>query len=102
MSETIGIADRVATSASRRRLLGRIGTAALAAAVAAGVLMTVPSAAEADRPTPGVCGLQSIPECVGALEGAACGGLDASGYCLGAPNCYCFIGKGKRGRRGGH
>jgi hypothetical protein len=103
MFEKVGAkAGQVVTSVSRRELLGRFGRGALAVAVAVGGILALPSIAMGDRPVPGYCDpLLSIPECAGAIEGTACGGLDSGGYCSGAPACGCYLGKRKRWRRDG-
>jgi hypothetical protein len=103
MFERIGEkAEQLATSVSRREFLGRLAGGALAVAAAVGGILALPSVAHADRPGPGYCDpALSIPDCAGAMEGWACGGLDYGGYCKGAPACGCYLGKRKRWRRDG-
>lgn len=84
-----------------RKVTKRLGIATLTAVVTAGLMLATSRDVQATKPAPAVCGLNSIAECRGALEGSACGGLSAAGYCSGAPNCFCFSGKVNHGRHGG-
>jgi hypothetical protein len=115
------IAERAATSASRRQFLGRVGKGALAAAgVVASYLAVGPQAEAAKRCTTdancrrgyicvagkciqgvrsSVCGIVSDPRCVGKTQGAWCPAGTRSGVCVGVPACICFVRNGGRGGR---
>ena len=92
MLETIGPAKK-----SRRQVLRWLGGAALAAAIAAGGILTLPDVAKAEKPAPAVCGPNSDIYCRGGYEGNSCGG--GYGQCKGAPDCFCWVKPGNgRGR----
>ena len=65
------MAEQVATRASRREFLGRLGSAALAAAAAVGGILAFPSAGEAGKPT--CSATYSCFACAGMPVGAKCG-----------------------------
>jgi hypothetical protein len=80
------IAERAATSASRRQFLGRIGRGAMAAAAAVSGLLVFPGHAEAAT----VCGPGSISYCRGRPVGSPCGSPRGPyGICTQSPNCTC-------------
>jgi hypothetical protein len=82
------LAERAATSVSRRQFLGRLGRAAVAAAAALGGLLALPDDAAA---APRVCGAGSAGACLGKAQGATCRAGRYFGKCLAAPLCYCRI-----------
>jgi hypothetical protein len=86
------VAERVATSASRRQFLGRVGRGAMALAAALGGLLALPEDAEATT----VCGPASAGQCRGRPVGSLCGTRNRPGRCTGAPNCRCSPLKGRR------
>ncbi len=96
MLEKIGqMAERAATSVSRRQFLGGIGRGAAAVAAAIAGLLALPGSTEAGPPQQS-CGWDSVFECSGRLTGDACG--NGAGTCRrirGSTGCYCWI-KGKK------
>jgi hypothetical protein len=82
------VAERVATSASRRQFLGRLGRGAMGVAAAVAGLLAIPSTADA---APRACGAGSAGYCLGKKQGDRCRVGRYSGICLAAPLCYCRI-----------
>jgi hypothetical protein len=117
------IAEKSATSASRREFLGRLGRGALIAAGAVGGFLAFGSEAQAGRRRcttdagcprgyiceagrcvkgvrpPQTCGVGSDNFCAGLAEGAYCQIGTTAGICVGAPACTCQPGGGRRGGR---
>jgi hypothetical protein len=113
MFEKVGqIAQRAATSASRREFLGRLGRGALVAAGAAASFVAFGTDAQAGRKCttdedcprghicqggrcvkgvrpPEACGPDASPSCFGKSEGSPCQSGRLTGVCVGAPNCFC-------------
>jgi hypothetical protein len=115
------IAERSATSASRREFLGRVGRRAMIAAGVVGGFLAFGSEGQAGknrrctsdancprgyicegggcvkgiRP-PQACGTDSETSCVGKVEGQWCPAGTRSGVCRGAPNCGCVVENGGR------
>ena len=117
MFEKLGeIAQRSATTASRRQFLGRIGRGALFTAGVVGGFLAFGSEAQAGRRRrkrcttdancprgyicdggrcikgvrpPQVCGMNSPLQCRGRAEGSGCGSPGRPGRCVGAPDCRC-------------
>jgi hypothetical protein len=81
------IAERSATSASRRQFLGRIGRGALVAAGAISGFLAF--GAEAQAGGLKVCGTGSAWQCAGRPVGSLCGTPSRPGRCKGAPDCTC-------------
>jgi hypothetical protein len=88
------VAEQMATTASRREFLGRLGQGALTVAATLGGLLALPGAAEAGRIA--ACDLGSVGYCRGKKQGDRCRVGRYSGICLGAPLCYCRIASGAR------
>ena len=92
MFERFGrLAEEVATSASRREFLGRLGRAALMATGAVAGVLAAPTIAEAGRRP--LCDATSDAACIGLEEGSRCGGRDYIGRCKRVPGtsatCTC-------------
>jgi secreted PhoX family phosphatase len=84
------MAEQVATRASRREFLGRFGSAAMAAATAAGGLLALSAAAEA---APRACDPStSESQCAGVPVGTPCSSNAAKGTCsdAGRPKGRCL------------
>ena len=81
-------AERLATSASRRQFLGRVGQGALVLAGALGSLLALPGGAMADR-KPRACRLGSDSACDGLKEGDACSTATELGVCVSLKHSYC-------------
>ena len=64
-------AERVATRASRRQFLGRLGRGAMAAAAAAAGLLALPTVSRGAK-KPYICPAGSWWRCVGQPEGTTC------------------------------
>ena len=81
-------AEQMATSVSRRQLLGRLGSAALAAAAAVGGILALPDVAQAQA---GVCGPQSSLTCRNAPFNSRCRAGTFVGHCrrYGYNTCFC-------------
>ena len=80
------IAERSATSASRREFLGRIGRGALIAAGAVSGFLAFGAEAQAGRR---VCGINSVWQCAGRVAGSPCGSPGSRRKCVGGPDCRC-------------
>jgi hypothetical protein len=105
------MAEQVATKASRREFLGRLGQGAAVMAAALGGLLAAPGVAMAGRSCstnwdcpsnqscnggrcvkgrgPRICDANSVPECVGFSLGQSCGPFGYGNYCYGGPSCTC-------------
>jgi hypothetical protein len=118
------VAQRAATSASRREFLGRLGHGALTVAAAAAGYLAFGSKAQAGRRRctadsqcprgyicvagrcnkgvrpPQACGTGSDNYCLGLVEGAGCLIGTTAGICVGAPACCCRPSGGPRGGGG--
>lgn len=87
------LAERLATSASRREFLGRFGRAALALAAGAAAIVALPALGDAAKKPPLVCDGYSYTGCIGRPEGSPCtGSFGITGSCR-APRssttCVC-------------
>jgi hypothetical protein len=116
------IAERSATSVSRRQFLGHVGRGALVAAGVVGAYLAFGSEAQAGkrsrrctvdadcprghicdggRCVKGVrnqaCGAGSDNYCAGLVAGAGCQIGTTAGICVGAPACTCVPSGGGRG-----
>jgi hypothetical protein len=92
------VAERVATSASRRQFLGRVGRGAMAVAAAVGGLLALSSDANAAGHRR-ACDASSHLYCRGLVEGAYCQIGTTGGTCVGAPACYCRPSRPRGGGR---
>jgi hypothetical protein len=88
------LAEQAATGASRRQFLGGIGRRALACALAATALLSLPDDTDA---APKSCGQESDIYCRGLAAGAYCQIGTTPGTCVGAPSCYCRPSPPRRG-----
>jgi hypothetical protein len=90
MFEKVGqLAERVATSVSRRDFLGRFGRGAMAVAAAAAGLLALPNSAQAAAQ---YCDVTSEAECIGKKFGSRCVDASGPGRCKNFGNinsCYC-------------
>jgi hypothetical protein len=84
-------AEKMATSASRRQFLGRLGRGAMAAAAALAGLLAIPGDAQA---APRVCRAGSEAVCRNQNFGGRCIVGGRVGTCRpfrGSPGCYCHV-----------
>lgn len=77
------LAERAATSASRRQFLGQLGRGAMLVAAAAGGLLALPAVSHGGRRPPRACGTDSWSTCQNSLEGDSCLTNDGFGVCQG-------------------
>lgn len=77
------LAERVATSASRRQFLGQLGRGAMLVAAAAGGLLALPAGSHGGRRAPRACDADSWATCQGSVEGDSCLTNEGYGVCQG-------------------